>query len=218
MTGVALYKVLDYNRRSTSGDKGQWPELPNWTEPVSGRLHLYTGYHLYTIIGLVYNIGPTIWEAETGEEFISFLPYRVVARTARLIRRIQAWDKRNAVIFACDCVEHCLRQVQGPDDAFLLVEEIRDVALGKSGEKALEDVYATAGIIWNREKSLPAQAAVSAVRNIASYKVYGKTVWGSIAKALEAARTAIEYLEGEYAYYEEGGWQARHLQSILEVK
>jgi len=129
-----LFKVLGGPDGLTPcfGGKGDWPPPPNWTKPVRGELIPgQNGYHLCFKNGLIHWIGPTIWIAECGKEYvISRDVPAVVARTARLITRVESWNKTVAVLYAAECIREAAK-VAGyqPNDAvFSMISQIELVA------------------------------------------------------------------------------------------
>jgi hypothetical protein len=65
------------------------------------------GYHLCRKADLVMWLGETIYEARSRGSVIEDED-KVVVREARLLRRVDKWDKRTARLFAADCAEHVL--------------------------------------------------------------------------------------------------------------
>ena len=108
-----LFKVLNQNGTPCHGGSGQW-HLPTgdapgrWMPPIRGKLiACKNGYHLCHKDNLVDWLGPAIYEAETRGERQGY-GNKIVVREARLLLRLDGWNKRTARLFACDCAEHVL--------------------------------------------------------------------------------------------------------------
>lgn len=102
---MRAYKVLIEGRSGFMGR--QWP-LPEAGRPgdwvvASGPLGLCTnGIHASTTDQLPQWLGDEIWELELDGEVLRTEP-ALVARRARLIRQLDAWDAPARVAFCQDC-------------------------------------------------------------------------------------------------------------------
>ena len=107
------YKILGVGGVPCNGGSGQW-HLPKgnrpgkWMPKIKGELEpCRNGYHVCRRNDLVAWLNQEIYEAEIRGEQINHTD-KVVAREARLIRKMARWDECTARLFACDCAEHVL--------------------------------------------------------------------------------------------------------------
>ena len=152
MTTTKLYKVLDEDGRAFHGGNGAW-SLPDgrkmgaWMPPVKGELVLCeNGYHLCRRQDLIRWLGPVIYVAEARGRTIHD-DTKVVAREARLVRRLDTWNETTARLFAADCAEH-------------VIGNIKDAQIKLAAVKAIEAARAFA-------RSEIDDAALSAARSAA---------------------------------------------------
>ena len=83
----------------------QPPAASNWLEAAAGPLvPCRNGLHACRIDQLSYWIADELWEVELGDEWIE-APHSLVARRARLLRRIEAWQGAAALEFTRACLE-----------------------------------------------------------------------------------------------------------------
>ena len=121
---MKTYKVLDGDKSCNGGsytwslptknDDGTW--MPGeWTEPVEGKLvACENGYHLARRQDLVHWLGPDIYEAEYSWEAVE-ADDKIVVRSARLLRKIEAWNDKTARLFAAWCAREALKLIENPD-------------------------------------------------------------------------------------------------------
>ena len=109
---MIFYKVLNEDGSARIG-RGKW-YLPQrgrpgkWMPQIKGALIIcQSGYHLCRRADLLNWLGPVIYQAEPGGEIIKATD-KIVARQARLLRRLDNWTERTARLFACDCAERVL--------------------------------------------------------------------------------------------------------------
>jgi len=171
--------------------------------------------------GLVFNIGPTIWEAEFGDA-IFLGGYEVLARTARLIRQLTTWNDSIAALFTFTCIEHALKCI-GPSSkvsfVFELLGMVRDLGPTKAESESVTSMRR------ELEKILPTTSGpeadiVLATQALTSFCSLGLPPWGGIRSALELSRLSVgkkfrSYGSESYGYYAEAAWQAEKLQQIL---
>ena len=101
-----LYKFTGADGSSTNGGWGRW-HLGRWRTVSGPLLPCRRGLHMCREKDLVLWLAPALWEAEVDGEVIE-ADDKVVARKARIVRRVEAWDDRTARLFAADCAEHVL--------------------------------------------------------------------------------------------------------------
>jgi hypothetical protein len=76
--------------------------------PIAGPLvACENGYHLCSLEHLFEWAAPCLYEAEVRGETLA-ADNKIVAREARLVRRVRAWNRTSLLRFACDCAERVL--------------------------------------------------------------------------------------------------------------
>jgi len=188
---MTYYKVLDEHRNPIHGGKGRWA-YRKWMPHIDNIEACECGYHVCREQDLVRWLGPTIWEVEIKGDVI-FLDDKVVASDARLVRKVQNWNKRTARLFACDCAEHVLKYAD-TKHVGVLKNTIR-VARRYANGKATDEERA---------------AAYEAAR--AAYEAACEALWAARAAywaAYEAARAAREA---------ERNWQMKRLVEYINGK
>ena len=105
-----LYKVLNSDGTSFWGGTGVW-NLPHdnipgvWMPPIKRPLALCKrGYHVLRFEHLLDWLGPSIFEVEVEGEML-WGYNKGVCSSARLLRRLDAWNDRNASLFTWDCAD-----------------------------------------------------------------------------------------------------------------
>jgi len=167
---MKLYKVLNEDMTSCNGGNATW-KLGEWMPVIDGELiPCENGYHLCRRGDLVEWFGETIWEAEYRGEIVES-DNKVVVREARVIRKLDTWNKRTARLFACDCAEQSLQYYENeyPDDKRPreAIETARKYANGEATQNELDAARAAArdaarDAAWDAAWS--ARAAAWAVR------------------------------------------------------
>ena len=117
-----FWKALDPGGRPRIASTDfRWP-LPNgkpgaWTPPIEKLDPCVSGYHLCRRDDLVKWLGPEIYEAEHDGTIIESND-KIVVRSARLLRRVDTWNKRTQRLFACDCAKRVMPifERQRPND------------------------------------------------------------------------------------------------------
>ena len=147
-----LYKVLSEGGKSCHGGSYKW-DMPvdgkpgAWATPVDDIKPCERGYHLCKAKDLIYWLGDEIWEAEGRGTWMSS-EYKVVYESARLIRKVEAWNERTARLFACDCAEGVLYIWENrlPDETSIrnAIEIARKYANGEATAAALHDANVNA--------------------------------------------------------------------------
>lgn len=216
-TGL-LFKVLDELGRPYHGGKGKWylpvngrPGRP--MPPIRGLLiPCQRGYHLCRAEDLVEWLGPAIYLAQyRGEMLIDY--DKVVVREARLVRRLENWNRRTAQLFAADCAEHVLpifRRVR-PDD-YRPQEAIAIIRRYVNGQATAKELAiardAAESAMWAcATVDIPARDAVRAVWVASKY-----TAWDA---ARAAARAAADAAIWSPAWAAERTWQTARLMEVL---
>lgn len=140
-------------------DPASGTALPGaWVEAQSGPLVVcHNGVHACLPEQLPYWIAQELWEVELDSEWLE-TQYAVVARRARLLRHIVAWDAPTQARFAQACVsraEHAVAQAEQPT----LAQEYLEQARSFSGENtAALASYASALAV---SATAPAQEAMA---------------------------------------------------------
>jgi hypothetical protein len=184
-----LYKFLRPDGRTPQG-YGQWP-LPQgdqpgeWLPKLTGKLiACQHAYHVMRIRDLME------WATDDVQLYVVETRYKttddsnkVLARQARALYRVEAWNERNLRHFACDCAERVLPLFeQGyPNDTRprVAITTARRFADGLATSKELAAARAAAG-------AAAGDAARDAARDAA-----GAAAWAAArAAARDAARDA----------------------------
>lgn len=235
-----LYKVTDVDGSSVNGGRGRWT-VGRW-RTVRGPLEpCRHGLHLTTVAQLPHWIGPIIWRAETDGELLE-AEDKWVARKARIVSRVEAWDERTARMFACDCAEHVLPiwERAYPDD--LRPREViavaRRYAAGEATEQELAATWRVARDAAFKAAAAGASVAAWEIASAAATIALDDAAHAAAAAAWAAAYSAGQATEaaaaweavswnpdaeraGEYetaiaaARAAERDWQARHLADML---
>jgi hypothetical protein len=139
------YKVLDADQRSMHGGTGKWT-VGRWRSVRGDLVPCERGLHLCRPQDLLYWIGPVIWEVEVEGEVIE-AGDKVVARKARIVRKVEAWNERTARLFAADCAEDVLHLVPEPQRAICAdtIAVARRYANGEATKADLTAARAAAG-------------------------------------------------------------------------
>lgn len=147
-----FYKVLNADLTSRNGGTHQWV-VGEWAPEIAGDLiPCHNGYHFCQESDLLEWFGPVICEAEIGGQVLRE-GNKTVARTARIVRVLPAWNERTARLFACDCAERVLPvfERQYPDDhrPRTAIETARRFAEGQATAEELATARAAA---WDAER------------------------------------------------------------------
>ena len=140
MATERLYKFL--RKDGTGPYSGQAWALPTddvpgeWMPEITGALvACKNGYHLCREQDAVQWINIALYEAEYDGERVDAAD-KIVARRARLLRRVAAWNERAMRLFACDCAEHVLdlfeRRCPGEDRPRQAIAVARRYANGEA--------------------------------------------------------------------------------------
>jgi hypothetical protein len=194
-----LYKFLRPDGRTPQG-YGQWP-LPQgdqpgeWLPKLTGKLiACQHAYHVMRIRDLME------WATDDVQLYVVETRYKttddsnkVLARQARALYRVEAWNERNLRHFACDCAERVLPLFeQGyPNDTRprVAITTARRFADGLATSKELAAARAAAG-------DAAGDAARDAARDAA-----GAAAWAAArAAAWDAARDAARDAAGAAAW------------------
>lgn len=150
---VKLYKVLDGDKPCNGGSG--WYSLPTknengtwtpgeWMPDIEGRLEpCKNGYHLCRATDLIEWLGPDIYEAEYRGEIV-VADKKAVARSVRLLRKIEAWNERSARLFAC----WCTRQVWHLLDDDRIKESVAAAERYANGEATKKELDAAGAAAW----------------------------------------------------------------------
>ena len=153
------WKVLDNDNRSCHGGDATW--MPGeWMPAIEGELiPCENGYHLCRRQDLLLWLGKVIWEAEVDGDVVE-ADDKIVARSARIMRRLDAWNERTARLFAADCAEHVLHLFERgvPNDARprRAIEVARHYANDEATDAARDAAWAAA---WDAARAAAWAAA-----------------------------------------------------------
>ena len=193
--GVTLYKVTREDGRSMHGGTGRW--TPGRWRSVSGPLvPCRNGLHLCRPQDLVHWLGPVIWEAEADGEVVE-AEDKVVARRARVLRRVEAWDDRAARLFAAACAEDALPFADPAQRPVLegAIAAARAFAEGRATEADLSAARSAAesaaeSAAWSAARSSARSAAWSAAWSAARSAARSAAWSAARSSAWSAARSS----------------------------
>ena len=214
-----IFKVLDLDGSARMGN-GKW-YLPKgkrpgkWMPKIEGELiACQNGYHLCRDEQVLCWLGPALFEAEYRGEMLDHED-KIVVREARLLRRFDRWDERNARLFAADCAEHVLpifeKKYPKDDRPRKAIEAAREFARGEIDADA---AGAAGDAAWD--------AAWAAAR------AAGDAAWDAAWAARDAAWAAARAAAGDAgtaagdarnaAWDAERQWQYVKLCEYLEIE
>ena len=217
---MQLYKLLNKDG-TTPQQHYQWP-LPavagkpgKWLPKITGELVACAhGYHVLRASDLLAWDGPALWEVEC-KGAVATWDNKCGVRTARLVRRVEAWNEKTLRLFAADCAERVLPlyEKEFSDDKRVreCIEAVRQYARGGIGEKKLAAAWAAGAAAWAAGAARAAWAA-------------GAAAWaaGDAARAAVAARDARAARDAgdaarAAAWDAERQWQTAHLCEMLGI-
>jgi hypothetical protein len=245
MTKITYYKVLAADGCSPAhGGTGKWflpkgKRVGKWMPAIKPVL-CQQGYHFVTFDQLPRWIGPTLYEVEVRGEVLTAKD-KSVAEQARLIKRVDTWNKKTLRLFAADCAEHVLgiyeKQYPKDERPRKAIQASRDFANGlidaNAAAYAAYAAYAAANASANAANASANAAyaaadaayaasasayAASASANAAYAAADAAYAASSAAYAANDASTAA-YAANDAAYAaNETQWQANRLKYYLEVE
>lgn len=155
-----LYKFTAEDGGSCHGGTGKW--TPGKWRSVSGELvACQRGLHVVRRDQVLQWLAPALWEVETVGDIID-AGDKLVARKARIVRRVEGWNERTARIFAADCAEDAL-QYATDDIRPTLEVVIYTVRCYADGQATDEDLSAA----WSAARLAAESAARSAAESAA---------------------------------------------------
>lgn len=105
---MKLYKFLNEDGTTPQG-YGKWDLSGEWMPAIAGDLiPCHNGYHLLRASDIIHWIGPVLWRVEADTTDMVETEEKVVVRTARLVEKVETWNTKTMVMFACDCAERSL--------------------------------------------------------------------------------------------------------------
>jgi hypothetical protein len=202
-----LYKFLRPDGRTPQG-YGTWP-LPigdqsgEWLPKLTGKLiACQHAYHIMRVRDLLEwsTSGVQLYAVETRYKTTDD-SNKVLARQARALYRVEAWNDRNLRHFACDCAERVLpifeRDYPHDTRPRVAIATARKFA---DGLATSEELHAARGAAWGAARDAAWDAARGAARDAAWDAARGA--------AWDAARGA--------AWDAETSWQIERLQAYLD--
>ena len=216
-----LYKVLNEDGTPCHGGSGQWA-LPAYGKPgawmprLTGTLiPCQYGYHLCERGDLVHWLGPTIWEAETEAMEPLRDGNKSVVASARLLRKLETWNRRTQRLFAADCAERALERERAAGrephpDSWRAIAVARQFANGDATPQELAAAAANA-VHAAAYANAAANAAANAVHAAANAAAYAATAaYAAYDAAYDAAHAAYA------ADATERQWQTKRLWEYLD--
>jgi hypothetical protein len=214
MTAPTLYKFTNADGSSAHGGHGKW-HLGRWRSVSGPLVPCRRGLHLCREQNLMLWLAPALWEAEADGEVIEAAD-KVVARRARIVRRVEAWNDRTARLFAADCAEHLLPLFEADfptdDRPRKAIETARRFADGKASREEMAAAQAAAGAAawdaaWDAARAAAWDAAQAAARAAARVAAW--------AAAWAAARAAARDAAWAAAWAAECEWQTARLMAYI---
>lgn len=144
---MKLFKVLD-GLNSCHGGNHTWT-LNEWVEVQGELIPCKNGIHLCREEDLVCWLHSDIYEAENDGEIIE-CANKVVARKARITRRIDQWNDRSARLFACWCAEQIIH-LAGDYRSIMAIEVSRQYANGLVSKSELAAACEAARAAQNKK-------------------------------------------------------------------
>ena len=211
---MTYYKVLDEHRNPIHGGIGRWA-YRKWMPHIDNIEACRRGYHVCREHDLVLWLGPTIWEVEIKGDVIE-LHDKVVASDARLVRKVQTWNKRTARLFACDCAEHVLNYAD-TKHVGILKNTIR-VARRYANGKATDEERAAAWAAWGAREAAGAAALESSWAAFSAASL--EASWGafSASRAARKAARGASRAARKAAREAEHNWQTQRLVEYINGK
>lgn len=163
ITEETVFKVLSVGGRSVFGGTALWPppyggEPGRWLE-VKGELAVCrNGFHLAVGPQIVRWLGPTLWIAEYGGDYLD-AGTKVVARRARLVRRVDTWTAEVARQWCLEIAELVLPVYESECPNDTRVRQSFDVA--REGNRMPAGAYSTLAKEAADEAPTPASAAAA---------------------------------------------------------
>ena len=187
------YKVFREDGK-TLHDHNPWP-LPQgdepgaWVEVEGDIVSCKNELHVMREQDLAYWPGLILYEVEIDGESIE-ADDKVVCRRARLIRKVETWDHRTLVTWACDCAERTLPifEKEYPEDKRPR-DAIKITRAWLAGKATLEEVNVVADAVDAVDAAFSPRAVVNAVRRAASATAYLAS-YAAASAAFHAAFTA----------------------------
>jgi len=208
MTDVTLYKVLGNKGVAHHGGSGRW-HLPHgkrpgkWMPAVKGDIALCSnGYHLIPATSLLEWLGPTLYEAEgRGDQQTDST--KLAFREARLIRKFEHWNDRNARLFAADCAARALNRWREDFKAKRLQQDV--------------DPRSHAAVVIARQLAIGGvdEAARSAAESAAESAAWSAARLAARLAARSAVESAVESAAWSAAWSAEKAWQNDRLFQYL---
>ncbi|NWG72772.1 MAG: hypothetical protein HXY23_14365, partial [Parvularculaceae bacterium] len=199
---TTYYKFLNENG-TTPQQHHAW-KLPRgnrpgaWMPKITGELEpCENGYHLMRETDLIEWFAPALYTAEARIEIIES-DTKIVARQARLLHRVGAWNETTARLFACDCAERALALSDKPDPRS--VEAVRVSRLYARGDATLDRLAAAQAAAWAAAWDAARDAARDAAQ-AAAWAAAGDAAWDAAwAAARDAAWAAAWAAAGDAAW------------------
>ena len=184
-----LYKFLDAGRRGPFSG-WQWPKIGTWAPPVAKLSVCASGYHLCREQDLIPWLREELYEAE-GDGASVESNDKIVFTRARLLRRVETWNRRTMILVAADWAEHVLPIFESkyPKDnrPRLAIEA------AKNGDTTAASAIAAAAYAADAAADADAAAAAAATAAAAYAAAASKTE-----RAWQTARL-MQYIRGEIA-------------------
>lgn len=195
--GRCVHATGEFWSLPTEDGPGEW--MPHIKELVP----CLSGYHLCRERDLSMWISEGLYAAEVRGDVLECAD-KIVCHEARLVRRVETWNKRTARLFACDCAEHVLPIVESryPLDGRSrdAIEAARRFA---NGEVTEEELYA-------------AYSAAYSAAHSAYFAAYSAAYFAAYPAAYSAAHSAAHSSAHSSAYSSaERAWQSERIMQYV---
>ena len=195
--------------------KDAWTPVIEYSQPLE---MCKVGYHVLTADQLLGDyMQAELWRVDVAGEIVRG-DDKLIVRQARLADRIETWNDRTALLFACDCAERVLPiwYKHAPNDQrpFQAIECARRFVEGKA---TLEELDAAAARAWDAARAAARawDAARAAARAWAAARDAARAAAGAAAGA--AARDAAWAAARAAAGDAERTWQKDRLAHYLKL-
>jgi hypothetical protein len=227
-TSTRYYKFLNLDGTTPQG-YGTW-HLPKgkrpgkWMKVTGDLVPCKNGLHVMRLGDLLVWAAKHLYEVEVRGEVLP-ADDKVVARQARVLRKVDTWNDRNLRLFACDCAERVLPlfEKDHPNDnrPRAAIETARRFANGQATWEELDAARAAVAAAWAAWDA--ARAAAWAAAWDAAWDAAKAAAWDAAGAAAgdaawDAAWDAVDARDAAWdaARDDERDWQLQRLAAYLD--
>ena len=194
---MELYKLTNADGTPCNGGTGVW-HLPKgkrpgkWMPPIQGEIiPCLHGYHALRPQDILSWTGEALWELETKDATPLVDEDKVVLATARLVRRVDAWNDKTLRLLAADLAEHAQHLGNGDKRSRRAIVAARMYAFGLISRQELAAAWDAARAAARAAAGDAARAAVWNAARAAAWDA----AWDA-EKAWQGVRV-LSYLRGQ---------------------